>query len=592
MNLLQKEGYLLFDGAMGTYYASQKGTKQACELANMNDKDTIMNIHREYIAAGAMAIKTNTFGANRFALDCDDAQREKILRSGWDLASMATQNTEVQVFADIGPISYNESENVDIVSEYKRILDIFISCGATNFIFETFAHYTVLLDLAAYIKLQVPHAFIITSFAVYPDGYTREGIFSEDIRNELSKSSLVDALGFNCVCGPSHMLKLLGDFEINGKPISIMPNAGYPLSDRGRTVYIDNSEYFSQKMLEIKNAGVKILGGCCGTTPSHIKATAVILSSNKSKYSKEERISIKDNRVFKQQNEFEQILSNGYKPILVEIDPPIDTDFEHMMSSSMMLKQAGADMITIADSPLAKARADSCMMAAKIKREVNIPTIPHITCRDKNLLGIKAALLGLNIEGIRNVLLITGDPVAQVERASIKGVFSLNSTRLANYITSLNSNIFESSPFKLGAAINVNAPNFDAELKRCQAKIENGVDFFLSQPAYTQYAVNNVKKAVETLEVPLFAGIMPLVGYKNALFVHNEIPGIELDEQIVERFRDKDREESEKIGIELAGEIINEIKDLVAGYYLITPLKRTRVICEIIRKIKSDNNKI
>lgn len=592
MNLLHKEGYLLFDGAMGTYYASQKGAKQACELANINDKETILSIHREYIAAGAMAIKTNTFGANRFSLDCDDLQREKIIRSGWDIACMAVQNTAVRVFADLGPISYNESESVDIVSEYKRILDIFISCGATNFIFETFAHYEVLLDLAAYIRLQVPHAFIITSFAVYPDGYTREGIFSEDICNELSKSSLIDALGFNCVCGPSHMLKLLWDLDLDGKPVSIMPNAGYPLSDRGRTVYIDNSEYFSQKMLEIKNAGVKILGGCCGTTPSHIKATAVILSSNKTKHNKEERTNIKDSKVFRQQNEFEQILSNGYKPILVEIDPPVDTDFEHMMSSSMMLKQAGADMITIADSPLAKARADSCMMAAKIKREVNIPTIPHITCRDKNLLGIKAALLGLNIEGIRNVLLITGDPVAQVERASIKGVFSLNSANLANYITSLNSNIFESNPFKLGAAVNINAPNFDAELKRCQTKIENGVDFFLSQPAYTKYAVGNLRKTVETVEVPVFAGIMPLVGYKNALFVHNEIPGIELEEQIVERFRDKDREESERIGIELASEIISEIKDFVAGYYLITPLKRTRVICEIIKIIKSDTNKI
>lgn len=586
MNIFDKD-YFLFDGAIGTYYSSKFNKNIACELANLFDRDSIYKIHKEYIEAGANAIKTNTFGANRFSLACDQQEADKIIRNGWEIAKRAVEESNTVVFADIGPIPVDEG--IPVLDEYKRNIDIFIECGAECFLFETFANYDIVLELSAYIRLNKPNAVIVTSFAVYPDGYSKEGAYYVDIINKVSLGGLVDAVGLNCISGPAHMCRLIKDLDIGDRNIIIMPNSGYPSSERGRAVFIDNSEYFAQKVLDLNKMGVKILGGCCGTTPKHIAATAKLLGTNiklkenlnRKEYSSEGTIS-KKNVLYK--------LLENKKPILVEVDPPFDTNWEYMLKDALLLKQAGADMITIADSPLAKARADSSILASKIYREAGIPTIPHITCRDKNLLGIKAMLLGLHIEGVRNVLTITGDPIAHTERDNIKGVFSINSAKLAGYISSLNKNVFSEDEFKIGGALNVNAVNFEAELRRSSNKIENGIGYFLTQAVYTQTGVENIIKATKTLNVPIFAGIMPLVGYKNAQFINNEVPGIDIDEKIIEMFKDKTREESEEIGINLSMKSINKLYEHVAGFYLMTPLKRTHVICKLIKEIQAINN--
>jgi methionine synthase / methylenetetrahydrofolate reductase(NADPH) len=586
MNIFEKRDYFLFDGAMGTYYSSKYDKNIACETVNLVDKDAIYNIHKEYIEAGANAIKSNTFGANRFSLACEQQEIEQIIKKGWEIAQEAVEGLDVLVFADIGPIPV--TEGIDTLVEYKKIVDIFIECGAQCFLFETFSNYDVLLELSAYIRLRKSEAVIITSFAVYPDGYSKEGHFYLDIFNKVSISGLVDAFGFNCISGPAHMCRLVNDLNIRGKVITIMPNSGYPSSERGRTVYVDNSEYFAQKLLELKNMGVKIIGGCCGTTPRHIAATAKLLTSSGNSTKNPDQ-QVNDLVYTAAKKNILHRLVASKKPILVEIDPPFDTDWEYMLRDAFLLKQAGADMITISDSPLAKARAESSILAAKLQREAGIPTMPHITCRDKNLLGIKATLLGVYIEGIRNVLAVTGDPIANIERQVVKGVFSINSSNLANYISSLNSNVFSNEEFQIGGALNINAINFEAELKRSFIKIENGISYFLTQAAYTDKAVTNIIKATQTLKVPIFAGIMPLVGYKNAQFINNEVPGMEIDENTIDLFKDKSREESEAIGINHSMESINKLYKHVSGFYLMTPLKRTNVICEIIKKIKEIN---
>ncbi len=583
MSFFEDKNYFLFDGAIGTYYSSKFNKNTACELANLFDRDSIYNIHKEYVEAGANAIKTNTFGANRFSLACDQQEADKIIKMGWDIAKRAIEGTKAVVFADIGPIPV--TEGITALEEYKRIVDIFLECGAENFLFETFANYDILLELSAYIRLRLSLAVIITSFSVYPDGYTKEGLFYIDIINKVRTSGLVDAYGLNCISGPAHMLRLIKDLNTLGRNIIIMPNSGYPSSERGRTIYIDNSEYFAEKMLDLNKMGVKILGGCCGTTPQHIAAVAKLFSegATSSESSNEKQSSLEC--AIQKKNVLYQLLESK-KPILVEIDPPFDTKWEYMLKDAFLLKQAGADMITIADSPLAKARADSSIIAAKLYREAGIPTMPHITCRDKNLLGIKAMLLGLHIEGVRNVLTITGDPIAHTERENIRGVFSINSSKLAGYISSLNSNVFCDEEFKIGGALNINAVNFEAELRRSITKIENGIGYFLTQAVYTDTGINNLIKATETLNVPIFAGIMPLVGYKNAQFINNEVPGIEIEQEIIERFKDKSREESERIGINLSIKSINKLYKYVAGFYLMTPLRRTHVICELIKEIR------
>jgi homocysteine S-methyltransferase len=583
MNIFSNKDYFVFDGAMGTYYSSKYNKNIACEFANLTDRDSIYNIHMEYIEAGADAIKSNTFGANRFSLACEQQKAEQIIRKGWEIACEAIKGREVAAFADIGPIPVTEGYNA--LEEYKKVVDIFLDCGAEYFLFETFPNYEILLELCAYIRLRKQDAVIVTSFAVYPDGYSKEGIFYLDIFNKVSVCGLVDAFGFNCISGPAHMCRLIKDLNINGKVISVMPNSGYPSSERGRTIYVDNSEYFAEKILDLKNMGIKILGGCCGTTPNHIAATVKLLAERKASVNSTNQPANSQVQSASEENIINKLIEYK-KPILVEIDPPFDTNWEYMLRDALLLKQAGADMITISDSPLAKARADSAILAAKLQREAAIPTMPHITCRDKNLLGIKATLLGLNIEGVRNVLAVTGDPIAYIERENIKGVFSINSSNLANYISSLNSNVFANEEFKIGGALNINAINFDVELRRAFNKIKNGISFFLTQAAYTDTAANNIIKATQVLKVPIFAGIMPIVGYKNAQFINNEVPGIEIDENTIEMFKDKSREESESIGINISMEIIKKLYQYVSGFYLMTPLKRTNVVSELIKKIK------
>ncbi|HEX2926997.1 MAG TPA: bifunctional homocysteine S-methyltransferase/methylenetetrahydrofolate reductase [Ruminiclostridium sp.] len=583
MNIFSGRDYFLFDGAMGTYYSSTCEMNIACETANLSDRESIFRIHSQYIQAGVDAIKTNTFGANRFSLGCGQSEVEEIIKAGFDIAVKACYGKEVKVFADIGPIP--DTEGINPEEEYKRIVDIFLECGAKNFLFETFASTDILLGVSAYIRLRLPDAVIVTSFAVYPDGYSKEGLFYIDIINRMDSSGLVDAVGLNCISGPTHMYRLIKKADIKGKSIIIMPNSGYPGSERGRTVYYDNSEYYAEKLLDIKKLGVRILGGCCGTTPRHIAAAAKLLKDDvNSETNENNKVDAEACDVIKE-NILDRLVENK-KPILVEVDPPFDTNWEYMLRDALLLKQAGADIITIADSPLAKARAESTIMAAKIQREAAITVMPHITCRDKNLLGIKASLLGVHIEGIRNVLVITGDPIANLERSSVKGVFSFNSSNLANYIKSLNNNIFCGEELKIAGALNVNAVNFSAELKRAFTKIENGISCFLTQAIYTEKAVDNLVKAAETLKVPIFAGFMPIVGYRNAQFINNEVPGIDIDEETIERFRDKSREESEKIGMEITMDIVKEVYPHVSGFYLMTPLKRTNVICELIKKIK------
>ncbi len=587
MNIFENKDIFLFDGAMGTYYSTKYNKDIACETANLTDSQTIFEIHQEYINAGVNAIKTNTFAANRFSLACEQSEVEDIIRKGWEIACSAARNTGVAVFADIGPIP--STQGIDEEVEYKRQVDIFLECGADNFLFETFPQYEIILEISAYIRLKKPEANIIASFAVYPDGYSKEGLYYQDIFTKVSSSGLVNACGFNCISGPAHMCRLVSQLDFNGRKLIVMPNSGYPSSERGRAVYIDNSEYFAAKLLELKNLGVQILGGCCGTTPHHIAVTAKLLANTVITVNNTGQLNVGIAAKVGEKPLIRKLIDDK-KPILVEIDPPFDVNWEYMIRDAFLLKSAGADMITIADSPLAKARADSAIMASKLQRETGLPAMPHITCRDKNLLGIKATLLGLNIEGIRNILIVTGDPIASIERKDVKGFYSMNSTNLANYITSLNANVFGETNFEIGGALNVNAPNFEAELRRSAKKLENGISFFLTQATYTQNAVNNVIKAVEVLKVPVFAGIMPIVGYKNAMFINNEVPGIEIDEAIIESFRDKNREESELLGIEHSMECINKLYEYVSGFYIMTPLKRINVVCELIKRIKEKDN--
>src|SRR3712207_6215780 len=422
---------LLFDGAMGTYYIEKSERPlPECEMANIFDRELILGIQKEYLKAGAVALKTNTFGANRKSLKCSQEVLNTIIESGYMISQEAIEHnsrengdkSEKFIFADIGPVpneAADEDSVTDLVDEYKSIVDIFLNLGAKNFLFETLDEAIALHEICEYIKSKCEEAFIIVSFAVNPDGYTRKGYSGEKLLEEFASDTNVDTVGFNCISGPGYILNTVDKIKIPNKTISIMPNASYPTVVNNRVFYSDNASYFANTMLEFLDRGVDIIGGCCGTTPKHIQKLSDNLKKHKIQAHIEERPSHFKVKTKPSSNVFYDKLVGGKKVIAVELDPPADVDIEKYMNSLRKLKALDIDAVTIADCPVGRARIDSSLMAYKIKNEIGLDPVVHLTCRDRNLNATKALLLGLNIEDIRNLIVVTGDPIPNAEKDEI-----------------------------------------------------------------------------------------------------------------------------------------------------------------------------
>lgn len=577
-----KNNILVFDGGMGTYFASKYKTMlERCENVNISDPTKIFAIHKEYIDAGCHAIKTNTFAANIESIG-NEKLLEEVIKSGWNLAQSAAKDRNVYVFADIGHIQ--ESEEEDVAVKYIKNADIFLSCGAENFLFETLSNDNGIYETAEHIKKKNPNVFILVSFAVFPDGYTKDGSLGYELLSNADKCQYIDALGLNCVSGPHHMYEYFKRLKEFSKPMSVMPNAGYPTVINNRTFFESSPDYFAIKMKDIVSKGAKIIGGCCGTTPDHIKKTIEALI-----YNEPETDESTDNQKLETTHvylpNFNKKLNAGMKVIVVELDPPENADISKFLKNVLLLKNSGIDLMTIADCPIAKARADSSLLACKIKREFDFDVMPHITCRDRNINATKALLLGLNIEDIRNVLIVTGDPIPTAQRDEVKSVFNFNSRMLAKYMKTLNETVFADG-FNIFGALNVNARNFDIQLNIAKEKEQNGIIGFLTQPVMTEYAFKNLKRAKSELKGKILAGIMPIMSYRNACFMDSEISGINVDKKIIRLFYGKNKEESAGLGIKIAIETAKKVKDISDGYYLMTPFSRADIICRIVEEIK------
>ena len=330
--------------------------------------------------------------------------------------------------------------------------------------------------------------------------------------------------------------------------------------------------------------GVRIFGGCCGTTPAHIAATARILEEAEHGDGTDAAAAAVKSPKAAPKNRFREKLEAGKKVIAVEVDPPANDDGSFFMKAAARLKALGVDAVTVADCPVARVRADAAMLAAKLKRELDMDAIPHMTCRDRNLNAAKALLLGLSMEDVHNILVVTGDPVPSASRDEVKAVFSFNSAMLAGYIRALGEETLQ-GPFLVAGALNVNAPNFDAELKKAHRKKESGVQMLMTQPVFTEEALQNLRRAKEETGLWILGGLMPPVSYRNACYMHNEISGIRLSEEILERYKDTDREEAGKIGVSLCLETAKKMAPWVDGYYLMTPFQRIDLIEEIVRRL-------
>ena len=579
---------LLFDGAMGTYYKAAPGVE--CEQANLTDPAGVLAVHREYLAAGADAVKTNTFSLPRLAA-AHTPGWEQLAQAGWQLAVQAAGETGAAVFADLGPAP--DTEAVPAGQVYTAVAKQFAALGARNFLFETLSSDAGLLDAVGAIKAEVPDAFVLVSFAVLPDGYTREGMYCKDLARRMQESGIVDAVGLNCVSAPGAMRTLAK--QLGGTlPLSVMPNAGYPIVTRTQVKYQGRPEYFARELGRLAAEGtVQILGGCCGTTPAHIAALRAELDSLPvvKKTAPAEEFSTAKERTVENEDAFLRKLNAGEKVIAIELDSPRTADLTGYLEGAKKLQAAGADLLTIADCPIAQARMDSSLVACRVHRELGLCTLPHMTCRDRNLNATKALLLGLYAEGVREVLAITGDPIPTAERDEVKNVYQFNSRKLAQYIVSLAGEGREMpGPMTVFGALNLNARNFDVELRRAKEKLENGMSGFLTQPVLSAQAVENLKKSRETLgaDAKILAGIMPVVSQRNAIFMENEINGIHVEDWIIEKFAGLDRAQGEELGLAISLEMAKAALPYADGLYLMTPFNRVALMERLIGRLKQE----
>ena len=604
---------LITDGAMGTYYSEKYGRDSgAPEKDNLSDPQRIEEIHREYIRAGADILRTNSFASNSRTLcgeEAGDMTREERLQTVYDNTAAACRiarsaveqeraaaiesgrkNKEIYIAGDIGPIFHKRQtrdDGTETQEEYKMMAKAHLDEGVKLIWFETFSDFDEILPVAEWIK-SVSDAFIMASFSVNVYGYTSTGASMRELLNTAKDSSLIDGVGFNCGVGPSHLARLLARQDLGNLIVAAVPNAGYADRIENRMVYRDNSGYFCEAMEETADLGVNVIGGCCGTNPAYIRK----LSETAGNRPISRRLSDSPGQraaseIRYDNNLFIRKLYSGEKVVIAELDPPFDGNDRKMMEAAAVLKRAGVDMITFSDSPMGKMRASAVMSAVKAAGSLQIETMPHMACRDRNVIGTGSEILGAYMNGIRNFLFVTGDPVPAGERGNITSVYDYHSVTLMNYVRRLNRELFSEDPVAYGGALNYGRKNIDAEIRRMQKKCEAGASFFLTQPVYSDADIDRIRYIKSRIDTKIICGIMPLVSYRNALFMKNEITGIDVPDEIIAQYdKDMSREEAQAAGVRIAVEIAKKLSDAADGYYFMVPFNRAGMIAEIMEENK------
>lgn len=586
-----KKSKLIADGSFGTYYSQKYKTVDIPEYANITASQRISEIHTEYINSGAKLIRTNTFASNTYSLDCSIEQVKENIKAAYKIAKEAVEQSGKEIFiaGNIGPVPAVFQPDFEAVEEeYYQIAKTFIDEGADILCFETFTQSEHIMPAIKRIKEEC-NPFIIVQFCVNQYGYSEAGESAERLVSETAFSECVDAVGLNCGVGPAHMQQILSRINLNNNCfVTAMPNAGYPLLVRNRVKYADNPIYFASKVNDMALLGADIIGGCCGTTPDYIREVAKTVDltptvkSDKTSANNENEKPVIKNSFFRNADG----TIKDKKLIAVELAPPFGADDKKLLEAAHMLKGLGVDVLTFPDSPSGRTRIDSVLMAQKVKNVTGFEVMPHICCRDKNAIAVRSTFLGASINGINNFLIITGDPIPIMARQVVKSVFNFDSVGLMRIADEMNSEALKDSPLTYGGAINQSRRRIESEIKRVQKKMEAGAEFFLTQPVFTAEDAERLRRVKEETGARILCGIMPLVSRKNALFMKNEISGVNVTDEVIERYPETaDREDGENVGVELAKEMIAITKDFADGYYFSFPFNRTYLLKRIIEKL-------
>lgn len=586
-----KKSKLIADGSFGTYYSQKYKTVDIPEYANITASQRISEIHTEYINSGAKLIRTNTFASNTYSLDCSIEEVKENIKAAYKIAKEAVEQSGKEIFiaSNIGPVPAVFQPDFEAVEEeYYQIAKTFIDEGADILCFETFTQSEHIMPAIKRIKEEC-NPFIIVQFCVNQYGYSEAGESAERLVSETAFSKCVDAVGLNCGVGPAHMQQILSKINLNNNCFATaMPNAGYPLLVRNRVKYADNPIYFASKVNGMALLGADIIGGCCGTTPDYIREVAKTIDLTPTVKSDETSANNENEKPVIKKSFFRNAdgTIKDKKLIAVELAPPFGADDKKLLEAAHMLKGLGVDVLTFPDSPSGRTRIDSVLMAQKVKNVTGFEVMPHICCRDKNAIAVRSTFLGASINGINNFLIITGDPIPVMARQVVKSVFNFDSVGLMRIADEMNSEALKDSPLTYGGAINQSRRRIESEIKRVQKKMEAGAEFFLTQPVFTAEDAERLRRVKEETGARILCGIMPLVSRKNALFMKNEISGVNVTDEVIERYPENaDREDGENVGVELAKEMIAATRDFADGYYFSFPFNRTYLLKRIIEEL-------
>lgn len=580
---------ILADGSFGTYYAEKYHTNEAPEYANIYHKDRVTKIHSSYLEAGAKLIRTNTFAANTMSMQKDFSFVRENIQEAVSLAKIAIKLAgckDAFIVGDIGPISTASGFSSETIeNEFYDIAKTFADEGIEIIQFETFMSMEILSNVIPKIKKELG-LYIMVSFSVNQLGYSASGLSAKNLIREACEVEGVDSVGLNCGIGPYHMYNILEKIELPAdKTLIAVPNAGYPVLTRNRMEFNSRPEYFAEKTRDLLSLGADIIGGCCGTSPEFISCLSEITGMDiKSEKHIEKSIAVMAKNPVNCGFLYDETgRKKDKKFIAVELIPPFNTDDEKLLESAHYLKNAGVDVLTFPDSPSGRTRVDSVLMAAKVYRETGIEVMPHVCCRDKNAFAMRAMFMGAKINDIKNFLIITGDPVPASARNLVKSVFNFSSVGLMKIAQEMNKEVFNENPLNYGGAINQNLINLDSVINTTKRKMEAGANFFLTQPVFSKEEAKRLRKIKEETGACIFAGIMPLISRRNALFMKNELAGINVTDEIVERYPENgSKEEGEKVAVELAKEIISYIDDFADGYYFSFPFNRVYLLNRIL----------
>jgi methionine synthase I (cobalamin-dependent)/5,10-methylenetetrahydrofolate reductase len=601
---------VLADGAMGTMLHTRGiGFEKCFDELNLTNPSAVAEIHRAYIEAGAQLVITNTFGANRFKLSKHGLQDKTVAinKAGVDLAKRVVNASfrDVLVAGDVGPLGvriapYGRVKPEAAREAFAEQIRALAESGVDLIVIETFSD---LYELKEAIRAarEIGNLPVVASVTFTRDDRTLLGDDPVTVARRLKETG-VDVIGINCSGGPAQLLRLLKQMTpvVPEGKFWVKPNAGWPEQVGGRIMYPADAEYFGEYALSFRDAGACIVGGCCGTTPQHIAAMRKALNS--APVIDQTHVSILPQEELtetaqEQPTQFAQKLTAGKFAISVEMDPPRGLSTHKLIAAASVLADAGADVINVADSPMARMRMSAWAVCDVVQRKVGVETTLHFPTRGRNLLRVQGDLLAAHALGIRNVFVVMGDPTSIGDYPEAMDNYDLVPSGLIKLIKQgfntgvdhSGTSIGQPTNFFVGAALNLCPPDVETEVKNLHRKIKAGTDFFLTQPAYRSEDGPKLIEIYEAkygkFEKPILVGVLPLVSARHVNFLHHEVPGIFIPEETRQRI-EAAGEDGVKAGVEIAAELIDQLKTWAGGVYIMPQFNKFDMVAEIIEAIR------